>query len=202
MINLLPNTIRTERRYGRFNRIALIASLSVMAVALACAIIIGFGWMTIRSEKSAAESQIAQNTTEISQLDSARKQIDDTAKQLNTIKKLYDGEVQFSKIIPEIGSVIPPGAVLTSLSLTGNKDEPLQLSFRAKTQDLAPIIRANLANSQLFQSADIISVTGGNDQTTTSVTAQTTAAAYPYNISVIVALKGASPKATSTGAPK
>jgi Tfp pilus assembly protein PilN len=202
MINLLPNKTRDERRYGRLNRKTLAASLWVFAVALVSSSIIAFSWMRIKSEKSKVEKQISENTNQIASLDDARKQIDETAKQLAIIKKLYTGEVQFSKIIPEIGGVIPPGAILTSLSLTGNKDEPLQLSFRTKTQELAPIIRANLVNSSLFQSADIINVSGTSEQGTGGGTPTTgTAFAYPYSISIVVALKGASTaKPTATGA--
>ncbi len=196
MINLLPNEVKDERHFGRLNQKLISVSLAILSVALICGGIIAFAWQKVVSEKQLIAAEISNNTVQLAKLDKDRKQIDETAKQLATIKKLYDSEVKFSEIIPNIASVIPPGAILTSLSLTGNKDEPLQLSFKMKNQELASVIRLNLVNSELFQSADILSVSGSSNQDT--ATSDPNASAYPYSASITVALKGAKPKKAGT----
>lgn len=192
MINLLPPALKAERRFGRVNRVLVGWSIAVVSLALVCAAIILFSFQMIQNDSSNVKEEISTNQQEITRLEAAQKQIDGTAKQLATIKKLQAAEVNFSEVIPKIGSVIPPGAILTSLSLTGNKDQPLQLAFKLKSQELAAVVRQNLAASELFASADILSVTNETGDV---------AVEYGYSTSIVVSFEGAKPRTTTAPAP-
>ncbi|MDQ3093644.1 MAG: hypothetical protein M3Q70_00495 [bacterium] len=184
MINLLPPAIKSERRFGRLNKVLVAASAAILLLALFCGVIILFSFQQLNNEAKKVKSEISSNNSEIKSLEAAQQQIDQTAKQLDTIKKLQQDEVMFSEIVPQIGSVIPPGAILTSLSLTGKKDQPLQLSFKLKSQELASIVRVNLVNSPIFSSADILNVTNETSDDAA------TATVYEYSTSIAVSFEG------------
>jgi hypothetical protein len=99
---------------------------------------------------------------------------------------LYSGEVKFSELIPQIGSLLPNGAVLNSLSLAGGKASPLQLDVDLESQDLAAVFQQNLVNSDLFSAADISAIVSKGESTSK------TQKSYPF---------GATLTATFTGAP-
>ncbi|MDQ2973295.1 MAG: hypothetical protein M3Q79_02330 [bacterium] len=192
MINLLPPATKSERRFGRLNKVLVAASAAIMLLAVVCGVIILFSFQQLNNEEKRVNSEISSNNNEIKSLETAQQQIDQTAKQLDTIKKLQQDEVQFSEIVPQIGSIIPPGAILTSLSLTGKKDQPLQLSFKLKSQELASIVRINLVNSPIFSSADILNVT---NETSDAATPTTT---YEYSTSIAVSFEGQEKKPASS----
>lgn len=180
MINLLPNAIREEHVYGRRNKklVALIALIAGTAIAVA--IIILFSLSYLEAEKQSTQEAIDDNKAVISQLESETSDLSTVASKLGTTYKLFDESIKFSEIIPQIGSVLPQGTVIDGLSLTGGSLDPLQLNVSMTTAELAPVLQKNLVDSELFEAADIVSISPSGSEGTS----------YQYSASVSVSFTG------------
>lgn len=159
MINLVPTTVKIERMYGRRNRQLLGYSIGLILTAVSVAAIMMAGLQLINSEESDLKAEINEANTEILALEGGIKEVEAVASQLETAKKLSDLSVHFSDLIPQIGAVLPEGVILNALSLTGGATDPLILDVDLSSADLAPVLSRNLVESDLFEAADISSLT-------------------------------------------
>jgi hypothetical protein len=180
MINLLPNSVREEHEYGRKNRklTALIFLVAGTALAVAAIMIVSVGFLS--DEETSIQKSIDENKAIITTLEAETSDLSDVASRLRTTYTLFDGSIKFSELIPEIGSLLPSGSVIDGLSLTGGNTDPLQLNVSLISAELAPVMQKNLIDSELFEAADIITITPvGSD-----------ASAYNYSASVSVSFTG------------
>jgi len=183
MINLLSPQIKDERTYGRRNRALLGYAVILVITATATAAIMVASLRFLSTDESKLQSEIDDFTTEITVLESAVKPIESVAQRLDTAKKIDDLSVQFSSLIPEIGAVLPNGVVLNALSLSGGATAPLQLDVDLQSADLAPVLIRNLVESDLFEAADISSLSPIGTSANSS---------YSFNASLTASFTGAS----------
>jgi len=93
---------------------------------------------------------------------------------------LFDSSIVFSELVPQIGSLLPQGTIINSLALTGGETDPLTLDVNLSGANLAPVLQSNLIQSELFEAADVNSITPlGNTDTI-----------YQFNASVSVSFTG------------
>ena len=90
-------------------------------------------------------------------------------------------------MIPRIGSLLPEGMVLNGLSLTGGKTSPLQLDVDMTSPGLAAVVQQNLVNSDLFEAADIGTITSKGSGTSSS---KPGVKSYQYGATISVSFKG------------
>lgn len=159
MINLLPNSVREEHVYGRRNRkllsLAVLGILTAVSVGTIMYLTLGF----VGSEEANVRQSIDENQTLITSLEAGTADVSRVVSRLDTTYKLFEGSIKFSEVIPKIGSLLPKGTVIDSLSLTGGSTDPLSLSVSSANPDLIPVLQKNLVESELFEAADIISIT-------------------------------------------
>lgn len=167
MINLLPPDVKTARRFGKRNRALLSASFMLLLVGAASAVVMFFNAGLAAREKSSLNNEIAAKQTQTAELTKIRSELEKLDSDLKTIEKLYDGEIIFSVLMPQIGGLLPAGTVLNGLTLTGGADDPLNLEIDMQSQELAAVFQQNLVNSDIFEAADITNITskgeGGAD---------------------------------------
>lgn len=191
MINLLPTHIKEERMYGRRNRTMLTYSVSLIVTAGIIAAVMLISMQFVSSDETTLKSELASNEVEIAALQSNIQEVENVASRLQTAKKLSDSSVKFSNLIPQIASVLPQGVVLNALSLTGGKTDPLILDVDLKSADLAPTLGKNLIDSDLFEAADIASLTPkGTADPTATTTTPTTNPVYTFSASVSASFTG------------
>lgn len=79
---------------------------------------------------------------------------------LKTVVQILNKQILFSDLIQKVGAVTPPGARLSSMSLT-NTDNALDLNFIVEESSIAPVVQLNLEDpkNELFEKADIVRVT-------------------------------------------
>lgn len=186
MINLLPPAILSDRRYGRRNIIVLRYAIVVACIGLTSVGVFMFNMHYVSEDESRLKAEMSSQTAQISKLEEGQKNVDKIASQLKTIDKLYTGEVRFSQLIPNIGALLPNGAVLNSLALTGGKTSPLNLDVDLENQDLAAVFQQNLVNSNLFDAADISAINSKGD-----TIAKPGQKSYPFGASLTATFKGA-----------
>ncbi len=179
MINLLPNNIKESRLYGRRNRIMLSYILSFILTAILVEGVMLVSLRFIGSTEPNLRATISQNQTQITALEKDMQNLSSVVGRLNTAEKLYDSSIEFSKLIPKIGSILPKGAVLNGLSLTGGNTDPLSLDVDITSAELAPTLQRNLEDSDLFEAVDI-----------NSISAKSTTDIYKYSASISVSFTG------------
>lgn len=161
MINLLPPIHYQAMRIGRTNT-RLLHWLVMAAVAVGGLIlIVGAGWLYLNHQNTKLNASISsvnqqlegQNLTEV------QKQAKDINGNIKIINQVLSREIRFSALIQEIGSVLPPGTVLNSLTLS-KVDGPIDLSTSARDYPAASQIAVNLSDpkNNIFEKVDIVSI--------------------------------------------
>ncbi|MFT4532138.1 MAG: Tfp pilus assembly protein PilN [Candidatus Saccharimonadales bacterium] len=170
MINLIPHDLRSSRTYARRNRtlVGYIIALLLAALMVAATMLISLSF--VGADEPNLKKTIEDNQIQVSQLESQTSDLSKVSSRLTTADKLFESSIEFSSLIPEIGSLLPEGAVLNSLSLTGGNTDPLGLDVGIANADLAAILQKNLVDSELFEAADIgsISSSGSSERYTFS----------------------------------
>ena len=185
MINLLPPDIKESREYGRRNSVLLGYAVAIVVIGILAIGVNIFNMQFVKSDESRLRSEMQDRIAETEKLEVGQKSIDATAAQLKTIDKLSSGVVKFSELIPKIGGLLPDGMVLNGLSLTGGKTSPLQLDVDMTRPELAAIVQQNLINSDLFEAADIGTITSkGTSAIKPGVKS------YPFGATISVSFKG------------
>ena len=197
MINLLPPDVKQSRLFGRRNIKMLTYAVSILVVGFISVTIVLINLAIITNDQHKITDEINSHNKTLQDLQNGQKNIDALADQMKTLDKIYSGEVRFSDLIPKIGAVIPSGMVINGLSLNGGKTNPLQLDVEMDTQELAAVFQQNLVASDLFEAADINTITNKGASATPGIKS------YKYGASLVASFKGtaAAKKAAAAPAP-
>lgn len=164
MINLLPYSYKQEVMYARKNVTLLRILLYMASAAIGVLILFGAGIVYTSQQIKTKDNEYTSKTTEL-----AKNNVSKTYEDLNQISnntklalQVLSGEILFSKLITQIGTIIPPGTQLNSLSLEKDKiDSGISLSASTLDINTATQLQLNLQdkNNQVFEKADIDNVT-------------------------------------------
>jgi hypothetical protein len=148
VINLLPPSYAGRIKFGRQNTVLrrwIIAALAALGGLL---VIIAGGWLYMNSQASGLQAEDAA----------------DISGDIRVINQVLNNEVHFSGLIQDIGTIMPPGSVLSTLSLS-KINGALDLSTGSKDYASAAQIAVNLNDpaNGLFSKVDIVSISCNND---------------------------------------
>lgn len=169
MINLLPTDYREKLHNARFNshvRHWLFIAVGVIAGLL---MILSVGWIYLDHQIKDLDKSVTAISEELKtqKLTEIQKQADEINMNVRTINKVLASEIKFSDLIKEIGNVMPPKTVLSSLSLS-KIDGAIDLSANAKDHQSAAQIAVNLSDPKknIFEKVDIVNITcaGSNNE--------------------------------------
>lgn len=174
MINLLPLELRTQRLYGRKNRVLIGYVIALVVTALLVAVVMVGSLKFFGTDDTALRNEIEQNNSTIGVLQVKTTDLNKTVDKLETVNKLYEGSISFSELVPKIGSLLPEGTILNGLSLTEDNTDALTLDVDLENPELTAILVRNLVDSDIFEAADIGNITpkgadAGRYQYTTTV---------------------------------
>jgi len=104
---------------------------------------------------AASQQQLADQ-----KLEETQKEIETVSGNLKLVVQVLSRAILFSKLLGQVGSAIPNGAVLTNLSISNKVQGGIDLSFSATDFQTATQVQLNLSdpNNQIFDKADIINV--------------------------------------------
>mgnify|MGYP000294717103 CR=1 FL=1 len=161
MINLLPPAYTDKILYGRKNG-ALMKWLVWVGIAnLGLLLLLFFGWVYIDRQSDNITSQIdfAQKQLKIQNLDEVEKESKQITNNVRTINQILGREVLFSRLIQEVGKIIPSGAVLGSISLT-QVSGSIDVLVNSRDNNSAVQAAANLSDpkNNLFEKVDIVNI--------------------------------------------
>ncbi len=169
MINLLPTQVKKDIGFGRRNTKLLSWATFLLLGIVGIVLILGSGLLYMNSSISSYNKQISQTKQELEnqKLEETSKRVEEISNSVQLVTKVLSREVLFSKLFKQIGSVIPPNAVLTGIQL-GKLEGAIDLSAAATDYKTATQVQVNLADpvNKIFDGADIINITCSGSQST------------------------------------
>jgi Tfp pilus assembly protein PilN len=168
MINLLPPDIKESIYYARRNAVLRRWLIAIVVALFGALVIIGFGQLSLRQTKQSIEHSNDRTRTSLTSqnIDEVQREVQDISNSLNLTVKVLSRQVLFSRLIKQVGSVIPPGTVLNGLTIN-QVDGGIDLSALATDYNTATQIQVNLQDpaNGIFERADINSVSCSGDDT-------------------------------------
>lgn len=181
MINLLPPDIREASVFARRNTKLRRLALTLTSLLAVIAITFFGGLLFLKQTSNSLAKQVESTKQQLSIQDqeAVKKEVDDLSSTLKLVVQVLSKEVLFSKLLKQVGSVMPRGSVLTALSINQTSGG-LDLQAKATDYQTATQVQVNLQdpNSLLFEKVDIVNV---QCQASGSAT-DATAARYPCTV--------------------
>jgi Tfp pilus assembly protein PilN len=181
MINLLPPAQKDAIKFGRINSLLVKYIFVAVVAVLALLLILAYGAKNLSAIQNDIKGEVAQNRSDVDELKTYHDQAQQISKQVETLAKLFEQEVKFSELLTSIGQVMPDGSALTQLSLNDDRSLPLNLTATVTNEGTAAVLRKNLEESDIFDKADIISITALEDDSS----------AYKFQVTISVVFAGA-----------
>lgn len=157
MINLLPPEVKENILYARRNTM-LLRWLVALAIGIAGVMaVIGFGYLYLSqtTKNTSHQAEMLREDLERQKLAETQKQVTDIGSDLDTAVQVLSRRILFSDLIKRIGTISPPGTVLTRLNLS-EIDGAIELRFLATDYLAASKLHVNLQNpeNRIFQRAE------------------------------------------------
>lgn len=147
MINLLPVHIKEEHRYGRKNVVIVSWLTTVIFGVIILFLVAIVGRLTIDAAKDQelTRKNAIQKELDDSDYASIEKNYADYVGDLTSVSKIYQKQVLYSRLIRKLGTLLPPGSSLSSISI-GEDDKAISLNFNNEQDLLGPTIQLNLSS--------------------------------------------------------
>ena len=194
MINLLGPEDKKQLRAARSNVVLLRYYFLAFLLIAGSGAILGFGFYIAEMQKNSAQASLVQAEDDTQDYEKVKRQSEEFSKNLSVAKQILAAEVVYSKMITDIASTIPPGTILTSLSLTPETiNKKMELSFKTKNYNEGIQLKTTLENSDLFSDVSITSITSKDESTGDST--------YPTNVNISAMLhpRNLLPNSLTTG---
>ena len=162
MINLLPIETKDQIRFARWNVTILryIGLTMVLLVSIGAVTLFGLFYMQSNTNPLKSNNELLQ--TEVTKLAPIQKEAENLSNKIKLINAIFDKETDYTEIITRIGSALPPGARISSISLSPKSlDEPLTLSVDTPSHEVSAAVLSNFKDPavKLFATADLESST-------------------------------------------
>jgi len=169
VINLLPPSYRQTLRLNRLHSVARRWLFIVLLATIGLALVLATGWFYINKQEGDLKQSIATTNAELTaqNLSQVQKDAKTLTNNIKTINEVLSREIRFSDLIKDIGRVMPPGAILSALSVS-KVSGGIDLQANAKDHPSAAQVAVNLSDpsKDIFSKIDIVSITCNPVQTT------------------------------------
>lgn len=164
MINLLPQEQRNEIMYARRNT-KLLRWVIGLSVAMALMVVLwGIGYFYIAASTASYRSHVEEKRQALKseELTQAKDRIQNFSNNIKLVLAVLSQQVVFSDLFREIGSIMPPGTVLSTIEIN-EVEGGIDLTVKASNYNAATQTQVNLEDpsNTLFEKVDIISVNCG-----------------------------------------
>jgi hypothetical protein len=161
MINLLPTDQKSNIVYARRNTLLWRWALTGLVFILGIGLLIAFGHFYIGKSINLLSKDVeaTRKQSEVQRLEDTQKRVEEISSQTKLVVQVLSREVLFSKVLKQIGSVMPQDTSLTKLTIS-KVGGGLDLEAAAIDQRAATQIQVNLqdSNNKLFEKVDINSI--------------------------------------------
>lgn len=160
MINLMPDTAKSEIRAARLN-VILTRYIFVILFAFGFLVLLLAGsYVVLTQTKASAQRLTDGNSTKADVYSSTKAQVEALGASLTQTKSILDKEVLYSNVLMNIGQQMPAGTVLSSITLNAASfaGTPVSIKAYAKTTDDAVALRQKFQSSPIFTNVNFDSV--------------------------------------------
>lgn len=180
MINLLPPEDKRQIAAGRTNVLLLRYCTISLLLAIPLFAMVGVVYFMMSNARSAAETTISQSESRSAEYQQVQANAQAFNGNLSTAKTILDKEVRYAEIAVKIAQTLPPGIVLSSLSLDADSfGQPVTLTAMAHSYDDSIRLKNAFEQSPIFSDVYLQSVTQGGGESGGS---------YPVTISINVVI--------------
>lgn len=169
MINLIPPDTRSSIMYARRNKMlrnwALAMLLGIAGAILV--VMIGIIQIDMKTQSLGKDVDVAREQLKMQKVEETQARVEEMSNSFKLVTQVLSKQVLFSKVLKQVGMVIPEGAALSSLSIE-QLQGGLDLSVVSKDYQTATQVQVNLQDpaNKLFDKVDIVSIIcDGSDPT-------------------------------------
>lgn len=153
MINLLPNNRKTEIKASRTNTAILRYLVMSVAVVLVILSIFYIYKIALNVTKNSSEQTVANSTVEDSSYNETKQKIDTLNSRLSESKTILDSQISYSKILTNLGKLMPENTVLENISIsTTALSSPVNITAYGKSVEDITNLQTAFQSSSLFSS--------------------------------------------------
>lgn len=188
MINLLPPKDRMNLEFAKRNTVLRrYLELCLLATVFLAFLMVG-SYYYLNQQKKNTQAELEFNQQKVAELEPVQEEAEELSKTINTISAIFASDVKFSSMLTDIGALTPSGTVLSGLELSGvDAKSPLVISAQVETENKAAVLRNNLAASDLFDDAKILSINRiGLEDSTDQASEEDAPADSPYKFVVTI----------------
>ena len=161
MINLLPSAVKQEYLYAQRNAFLVRWVIACLLAIVGVGVIGTSGYLYIHRSAQNYNHQVATTQSLLTQqhLSDTEKQVQGISNNFKLVVQVLSKEVLFSKLLTQLGTVMPANTVLTGLDITQIQGA-VDITAAAKSYSDASQLQVNLADphNQIFSKADILSI--------------------------------------------
>lgn len=178
-LNMMPPDAKSAISYARKNIHLFHWTIGCLVIIIAMAATVIVGGFYIDNSKHNLSTSIEQTKTTITnqKLDKIQAQAQSLSGGVKLIVQVLSKEIQFSKLLQQLGALMPSGATLGNVQLSNKVNGALDLTANAIDYESATQVQVNLQDpkNNLFDKVDTISVTCNDGSTSTNGTGQVSA---------------------------
>ncbi|MDB5182555.1 MAG: hypothetical protein JWO47_339 [Candidatus Saccharibacteria bacterium] len=162
-LNLMPPEAKSSIAYARRNTRLVHWTIGclVIIVAMAATVVVGGFYIDNSKQNLASSISATQDTIKSQKLDKIQAEAQNLSGGVKLIVQVLSKEIQFSKLLQQLGGLMPTGATLGSVQLSNKINGALDLTANAVDYESATQVQVNLQDpkNNLFDKVDTISVT-------------------------------------------
>ncbi len=161
MINLLPPDIKQEILYARRSTRLRKWSFSLFGTALVIVGVVMVGQMYLQQSINTYSQQVKQGQQALKdqKLDETQKKAEELSDSIKLVTQVLQREILFSKLLVQIGSVLPNGSILTNLGID-KVQGGIELQADAVNYQTGTQVQLNLQDpdNKIFDKADLLNI--------------------------------------------
>jgi Tfp pilus assembly protein PilN len=159
MINLLPPDLKEQIAYSQRNALMrryILLSTTVWLILAGALVASGY---YLNNQIKTAQQQVSAKQQQIASYSQLQTTAAGLTSRLAAIQSIQKNQAKFSALLSNLAQSMPQGTAITSITLTGNASQPVQLTVSAVNYQTALGFRDSLTKSKLISAADIESIT-------------------------------------------
>jgi Tfp pilus assembly protein PilN len=161
MINLLPPHQKEQLLYSKKNSksIRWLVASAIVLVGVIVVLIGGYIYLSNIANSYSSQIETTEQQLQAQSIEETQKEIAELSNRLDLTVKVLSQQILFSELLKQIGSVMPRGTVLTSLSIN-ELEGGIDLSAAAINYPTATQVQINLEDpaNKIFDKADIVNI--------------------------------------------
>jgi hypothetical protein len=161
VINLMPPTVKQEILYARRNTRLRKWAVRLFSAALVVVGVVAVGQMYLQQSINTYSAQVKQGEQALKdqKLDETQKKVEELSDSLKLVTQVLQREILFSKLLVQIGGVLPNGSILTNLGID-KVQGGIELQADAVNYQTGTQVQLNLQDpeNKIFDKADILNI--------------------------------------------